>query len=296
MTIALSGTPGSSTWTGGLTSKTFTVDYGSTQANAFLVMATAVTAIGGDPPVIVKSVTDNRGLTWLNYAIVMHQDWVARNIAFSPGGDGSQPPSLVTQIWGTYDTASPATGHQIDLSIGGAFVDDSGTIVPTTPDAGIAIVARLSGVNPSYPWDGNPNSAASTLIDLPYGTLQNPDQVNTIGSNTTNIAVLAALAGVGTLQVPSNTTDFVNNGVALTFPQAGDVQVKQVIPGYFDGGPAVNELALALHIKAGVTGPWNKANNYVRNENGVSVSEFMTMILTSDAQPARKRLRSRIIT
>lgn len=292
MTIALSGNTKSQTWTGGPTSQTVACDFGSAQANSILIMATAVNSQNTIAPVVL-GITDTRGNKWNNSAIFQYSSWAGGGIQFS----GNNPVALTTQIWYAYDTASPATGYQATLSIGSGATNDAGSPVSVPLDAGICHLARLSGVSTDYPWDRNQNASYSNLINLPYGTTATPQQNNAIGSNTSDIAVLCACSGVGTLQYPSLGNNFTNNGSGLTFPVVGqDVDLKSTINGFFDGGPAVNALGLALYIKCGVVGPWNLSNNSLVNQNNMSAAEYMSAILTASAQTHRVKPRSRIIT
>lgn len=284
MSITRSGNVGSTSWVNNLGIHALNVDFGSVQANAMLVMATAISSNDGFP-YYVDTVTDNRGNTWHPLSTIEYGVW-ANTGSFK----SSIPRNLTTQLWYALDTSSPATGYTVTATMKSSTTDDAGNPQPLNMDAGIMTLIRLAGVNFSNPFDSSPHSGHGSIVDTTSGGVQ-PTQTNVLASDTTNIAIISAFGGIGTLNGASAFTNYTNNGTTV-----GGTGVRTDINGFADGGPANNALGLVLDVCTTVTGPWNLASNQVQNQNSMHCDEMITRIITADVTPLRKRVKSRIIT
>lgn len=292
MTIAISGSGASTIWVNNLGVNTLACDFGSVQANAMLVMATTITSLDTFPN-YVYDVQDSRGNKWYPLAAIDINSWVATG-QFE-AGNGNIP--LVTQLWYALDTSSPATGYTVTAHVKSMYTDDSGAPHAMQMDAGGMALLRVSGVNFSDPFDTSPLSGAVSFIN--QSTQTNPTQTNTIASDTTNIAIIAAYGTVGGLQGAHINTNFTNNG--NTWVSIG--KLRQDVNGASGGGPAHNAMNIVLDIctaagQAGspaAIGPWNHGSNTVQNENTMKCCEMITRIITADTHPIRKRVKARSI-
>lgn len=315
MTIAVSGATATDTWLTDLTTRTLSVDFTSALDNATLVLGTVFTS-KSQWPKAPSGITDSRGNKWTLAASKSFNAWLSRGITFSPGGDAAVPPDLTVQLWTAKDTASPATGYSLTAAIAPLFTTDSGAPIGAVTDAAFMQLMRFSGCNTDQPIDlsgntpgpynpadyldgsfGNPGRSITNLevtgLNLSDSTaIQNPTQANLIGSTLTTLAIVSLCGSVGTLQYPSTTTNFINDGVNVS---GTDTILTQRVNGFFDGGPAVNAAGAVMHARCGIVGPWDRANNSIVNLNGTRTNMMVNLILTGDSQPIRRRHSGRAI-